>query len=156
VSGDPSDFAAQAACEVRPDAPAMASSSNIVKGNGRVPQERHTSWSLHQHDSATTLEGIMDTAKSDSFGPDVKMLNQQTLREFGMAAKRAGSVTSGLASRETSPERGGSIASYRASSRPGTAQTYSAAEIKKQYAGKFSHPSLACSDIDTNLDQTCY
>lgn len=98
----------------------------------------------------------MDTGKSDSFGPDVRMLNQQTLREFGMAAKRAGSVTSGLASRETSPERGGSIASYRASSRPGTAQTYSAAEIKKQYAGKFSHPGLACSDIDSNLDQICY
>ncbi|KAL0023069.1 hypothetical protein WJX79_008548 [Trebouxia sp. C0005] len=118
---------------VSPDAP-MSSSSNIVKGNGRVAQERHTSWSLQQHDSATTLEGIMDTGKSDSFGPNVGMLNQQTLREFGMAAKRAGSVTSGLASRETSPERGGSIASYRASSRPGTAQTYSAAEIKKQYA----------------------
>lgn len=134
----------------------MASSSNIVKGNGRVPQERHTSWSLHQHDSATTLEGNMDTGKSDSFGPDVRMLNQQTLREFGMAAKRAGSVTSGLASRETSPERGGSIASYRASSRPGTAQTYSAAEIKKQYAGNFSHPDLACSDNDMNRDQNCY
>lgn len=79
----------------------------------------------------------METGKSDSLGLDVKMLNQQTLREFGIAAKRAGSVTSGFASRETSPERT-SIASYRVGSRPGTAQTYSAAEVKKQYAGESS------------------
>lgn len=114
----------------------MASSSNNARSNARV-QERRTNWSLQQHDSATTLDlpGNMDIGKTDSIGADVKMLNQQTLREFGMAAKRAGSVTSGFASRETSPERG-SIASYRAGSRPGTVQTYSAAEVKKHYAGK--------------------
>lgn len=121
----------------------MANSSSIVTGNARVSQDRHSSYSLQQHDSATTLDlsGNMEFGKPDSLEADVKMLDQQTLRDFGMAAKRAGSVASGFASRDTSPERG-SIASYRAGSRPGTAQTYSAAEVRRQYAGKCSKISV--------------
>ena len=98
------------------------------------PVHGHTNWSLQQHDSATTLDfsGNMEGSKSEIASHDVTTLDQHTLREFGLAAKRAGS---GYASRETSPERS-SIASYRATSRPGTAQTYSAAEVKKHYAGE--------------------
>ena len=114
----------------------MSSESHTAALTYSEFDQRHMSRGLQQHDSATTLDlpSIMEAEQSESAGSNVKMLNQQTLREFGMAAKRAGSVTSGLASRETSPERG-SIASYRATSRPGTAQTYSAAEVKRLYAG---------------------
>ena len=97
----------------------------------------------------------METGKIDGLGLDVKLLNQQTLREFGMAAKRAGSVTSGFASRETSPERT-SIASYRVGSRPGTAQTYSAADVKKQYAGGSSLSSCNVARLDTQLNKPCF
>lgn len=116
----------------------MANSSAEVKFDAGPRQEF---WQLQQHDSATTLDlsGSMEVSKGDSTGADLKMLNQETLREFGLAVKKAGS---GFASRETSPERG-STASYRITSRPGTAQSYSAAEIKKHYAGQlrmFSDP----------------
>lgn len=94
---------------------------------------------LQQHDSATTLDlpniNSMEGTKSEFAGLDVNSLDQQTLRDFGLAAKRAGSITSGFASRDNSPERS-SIASYKVTGRPGTAQTYSAAEVKKLYAGK--------------------
>lgn len=110
----------------------MSSSSHQVNARTSGNEQRHMSWDLQQHDSATTLDlpGSMDRGKSELAG-----LDQQTLRDFGMAAKRAGSITSGFNSRETSPERG-SIASYRAPSRPGTAHSYSAADVKKLYAGR--------------------
>ena len=111
----------------------MASISDEVDSQP-APAHRGSVWHLQQHDSATTLDfsGNMEVSKGESAGLDIRKLDQQTLREFGLAAKRAGS---GFASRETSPERG-SIASYRVTSRPGTAHTYSAAEVKKHYAGK--------------------
>ena len=110
----------------------MASHSHQVNARTSGNEHRHMSWDLQQHDSATTLDlpGSMERGKSELAG-----LDQQTLRDFGIAAKRAGSVTSGFTSRETSPERG-SIASYRAPSRPGTAHSYSAADVKKLYAGR--------------------
>ena len=115
----------------------MSISSHVVGSYGRSHEQRHVSTGLQQHDSATTLDlpYNMEGTKFEFAGLDVKRLDQQTLRDFGMAAKRAGSGNSGLASRETSPERA-SIASYRVGSRPGTAQTYSAAEVKKLYAGE--------------------
>lgn len=87
---------------------------------------------LQQHDSATTLD-LPGHSKGVHAKPP--MLDQQTLREYGMLAKRAGSITSTLASRETSPERG-SIASFRITSRPGTASGYDAANVKKMYLGE--------------------
>ena len=122
----------------------MACSSNTVGGNTRVSQERHSNRSLQQHDSATTLDLPinMECSKTESLGSDAKkMVDQQKLREFGIPAKRGGSVTSGLLSGDKSPDRG-SITSYRVSSRPGTAQTYNAAEVKKHYAGELVHVYL--------------
>lgn len=117
----------------------MSISSHTLSSYARSHEQRCMSKGLQQHDSATTLDLpcsiSMEGTKSELAGLDVSSLDQQTLRDFGMAAKRAGSITSGFASRDTSPERG-SIASYRATSRPGTAHTYSAAEVKKLYAGK--------------------
>lgn len=117
----------------------MTGSSRTVSSYARSQEQRYMSKGLQQHDSATTLDlpdiSSMEGTKSEFAGLYVNSLDQQTLRDFGMAAKRAGSITSGLASRDTSPERG-SIASYRATSRPGTAQSYSAAEVKKLYAGE--------------------
>lgn len=121
----------------------MSISNHTVSSYARSHEQRYMSKGLQQHDSATTLDlpssHSMEGSKTE-LGLDVNSLDQQTLREFGMAAKRAGSITSGFASRDTSPERG-SIASYRATSRPGTAQSYSAAEVKKLYAGK-QEPSV--------------
>lgn len=123
----------------------MSISSHVVSSYGRRHEQRHVSTGLEQHDSATTLDlpHRMEGTKFDSAGLDVKRLDQQTLRDFGMAAKRAGSGTSGLASRDTSPERG-SIASYRVAGRPGTVQTYSAAEVKKMYAGEQDDACKSC------------
>ena len=122
----------------------MSISSHKVSGYARSHKQRYMSQDLQQHDSATTLDlpgsNSMEETKPDFGGVDINSLDQQTLRDFGMAAKRASSITSGFASRDTSPGRG-SIASYRATSRPGTAHTYSAAEVKKMYAGK-QEPSL--------------
>lgn len=127
----------------------MSISNHVVSSYSRRYEHRHVSTGLQQHDSATTLDLplSMEGTKSEIAGPDVKRLDQQTLRDFGVAAKRAGSTTSGFASRETSPERG-SIASYRMSSRPGTAQTYSTAELKRLYAGEPQSPRkkhMSCS-----------
>lgn len=123
----------------------MSISSHVVSSYGRRHEHRHVSTGLQQHDSATTLDlpHSMEGTKFEIAGLDVKRLDQQTLRDFGMAAKRAGSGTSGLASRDTSPERG-SIASYRVASRPGTARTYSAAEVKKLYAGEQHGTCQSC------------
>lgn len=117
----------------------MSISSHAASISARSHQQRYKSRDLQQHDSATTLDlpsiDSMEGTKPEFAALDVNSLDQQTLRDFGMAAKRAGSITSGFASRDNSPERG-SIASYKATSRPGTAHTYSAAEVKKMYAGK--------------------
>ena len=117
----------------------MSINSQKVSSYARSHEQRYTSKGLQQHDSATTLGlpniSSAEGTKSEFAAVGVNSLDQQTLRDFGMAAKRAGSITSGFASRDTSPERG-SIASFRATSRPGTAHMYSAAEVKKQYAGK--------------------
>ena len=114
----------------------MSISYQALSSGTTSREQQYMSKGLQQHDSATTLDlNSMEGTKSEIAGLDVNRLDQQTLRDFGMAAKRAGSIASGFASRDTSPERG-SIASYRAASRPGTAHTYSAAEVKKLYAGE--------------------
>lgn len=88
---------------------------------------------LQCSDSAATLD--LPVHKHNKAYAKPAMLDAQTLKDYGALAKRASSITSALASRETSPERS-SIASFRIGSRPGTASQYSTADVKKLYSGE--------------------